>query len=275
MLDFFEVLPFFSYLIGMIILISLPSKNVSNVAKTRKVYHVFDLLSKMYKLALSFFFFYFAFVDTHLTYSIQTEGGIKSLEDNISSRYIMRDSHFSKLLVYTVTVEQKEIREIRNKLIEEEIPIHIVEPSFFTKKEIDAFHAVSKKEGFENAIYYVENHLNKDLPNDVIVPSKKEGGGSDGLVMTLELIHQFGNEDLIKGNLITGTGTISPTGDVGEIGGIDLKIKAAEESNYDYCFVPKAQQEEATDIVKDYEYKIRIVPVTNVEEALSFLRNLN
>jgi PDZ domain-containing protein len=53
------------------------------------------------------------------------------------------------------------------------------------------------------------------------------GGPSAGLMFALGIMDKVGTVDLTKGMFIAGTGTIDPTGKVGPIGGIALKMIAA------------------------------------------------
>ena len=53
------------------------------------------------------------------------------------------------------------------------------------------------------------------------------GGPSGGLMFALGIMDKVGPIDLTKGTQIAGTGTIDPTGTVGAIGGIQLKMIAA------------------------------------------------
>ncbi|TCS79231.1 SepM family pheromone-processing serine protease [Tepidibacillus fermentans] len=120
-----------------------------------------------------------------------------------------------------------------------------------------------------------------------VIPAKKVsfhteeiGGPSAGLMFTLEIINQLIPEDLTRGYQIAGTGTISPDGIVGQIGGAKLKVHAAAEAGAEIFFVPKDIKSTDTN-QKDVENEnrklakpMKIVPVANVNEAIQFLKQL-
>ena len=65
---------------------------------------------------------------------------------------------------------------------------------------------------------------------EVTVQTDEIGGPSAGFMFSLEIYNQLTKEDLTKGYKIAGTGTISPDGTVGRIGGIEQKIVAADKA---------------------------------------------
>ncbi|MGT2925970.1 SepM family pheromone-processing serine protease [Streptococcus cuniculipharyngis] len=113
------------------------------------------------------------------------------------------------------------------------------------------------------------------------------GGPSAGLMFTLAIYDQLIDEDLRKGRVIAGTGTIEQDGSVGDIGGAGLKVVAADKSGADIFFVPnnpvdeailkenpdaKTNYQEALQAAEKLKTKMKIVPVKNVQEALDYLR---
>jgi PDZ domain-containing protein len=75
-------------------------------------------------------------------------------------------------------------------------------------------------------------------PFDVDIQVGKVGGPSAGLMLTLGILDLVGDEDLTDGAVVAGTGTIDQEGNVGPIGGIALKMAAAEEIETDLFLVP-------------------------------------
>lgn len=71
------------------------------------------------------------------------------------------------------------------------------------------------------------------------------GGPSAGLMLTLGIIDLVGPEPLVDGEFVAGTGTISPDGSVGPIGGIRFKIIAATDAGADLFLTPAANCAEA------------------------------
>lgn len=107
------------------------------------------------------------------------------------------------------------------------------------------------------------------------------GGPSAGLMMTLEIVAQLTNEDLTRGYRIAGTGTISADGAVGQIGGIEYKLMAADKEKADYFLVPYDKQAgltnwlDAEKTVNKLRLKPKLVPVASLQEALDFVRGLD
>ncbi|MCH5584957.1 PDZ domain-containing protein [Shimazuella sp. AN120528] len=106
------------------------------------------------------------------------------------------------------------------------------------------------------------------------------GGPSAGLMFTLEILNQLTPKDLTHGYEIAGTGTISPTGAVGQIGGIQHKIAAAMEKNATIFFTPKDIYEGddneaiAKKTAKELGANMKIVPVATLQEAIDYLNKL-
>jgi PDZ domain-containing protein len=75
-------------------------------------------------------------------------------------------------------------------------------------------------------------------------------------------------EDLTHGGVIAGTGTVSLDGGVGPIGGIALKVIAAERADAETFLLPQANLAEARSAQAD---DMRLIPVNTVEQAIAFL----
>lgn len=70
------------------------------------------------------------------------------------------------------------------------------------------------------------------------------GGPSAGLMFALGIMDKVGKVDLTKGMFIAGTGTIDPTGKVGPIGGIALKMIAARAKGATVFLAPSGNCDE-------------------------------
>ncbi|TJY42396.1 PDZ domain-containing protein [Cohnella pontilimi] len=107
------------------------------------------------------------------------------------------------------------------------------------------------------------------------------GGPSAGLMMSLEIIAQLSGEDLTHGYRIAGTGTIEESGKVGQIGGIQYKLMAADKEKADYFLVPYDKEQgllnwkDAEKTVKNLKLNVKLVPVSTLKEALDFVRKLS
>ena len=123
----------------------------------------------------------------------------------------------------------------------------------------------------------------------VHINSEDIGGPSAGLMFTLEILNQLLPEDITKGYNIAGTGEMGPDGTVGRIGGIDLKVIAADNKDMEIMFAPDddidptilannpdltSNYEEALKSAKKIGTKMKIVPVKTIDDALAYLDQL-
>ena len=103
-----------------------------------------------------------------------------------------------------------------------------------------------------------------------IVPQKIVGGPSAGLMFTLTVYNLLSPVDLTGGHRIAGTGTISPDGTVGPIGGVEQKVAAAELVGAEYFFAPADNYADALKAA----HRIKVIKVETVEQAVAFLHSL-
>lgn len=94
------------------------------------------------------------------------------------------------------------------------------------------------------------------------------GGPSAGLMLTLAVIDRLGTVDLTHGKFIAGTGTMDDDGDVGPIGGITHKTRAARDAGATVFLVPAANCSEATSDAPD---GLQLVKVTTLNSAIDAL----
>ncbi|QEV18330.1 S16 family serine protease [Streptomyces alboniger] len=104
----------------------------------------------------------------------------------------------------------------------------------------------------------------------------KIGGPSAGLFLSLGIIDKLDGDgsggDLTGGRDIAGTGTITASGEVGPVGGVALKTKAARRDGATVFLVPKA---ECADAGAELPKGLRLVPVTTLKGTVEALRALN
>ena len=98
-----------------------------------------------------------------------------------------------------------------------------------------------------------------------------EGGSSGGLILSLGIYSQITGKDILKGRNIAGTGTIDIDGNIGEIDGIKYKIAGAVKNKMDIIMVSPYNYEEAKKVIKDNNYKIKLVKVNTFKEAIDYL----
>ncbi|WP_139992861.1 SepM family pheromone-processing serine protease [Paenibacillus paridis] len=127
-----------------------------------------------------------------------------------------------------------------------------------------------------------EDQYTLDTPVTIQYADSAIGGPSAGLMFSLEIIDQLTDGELTHGKFIAGTGTIDTQGNIGQIGGIEDKIIAAARAGVDIFFCPadvknsdtneKAVKEEARQ--RGFN-DVTIVPVRTLDEALSYLKQLD
>jgi Predicted secreted protein containing a PDZ domain len=145
---------------------------------------------------------------------------------------------------------------------------------------------VNNKKEYNRYAYLLESNDNKIIgivpaeikeynvkPKIKVHYENSESGPSGGLMIALAIYDALTEEDITGGLTIVGTGTIDLDGNVGEIGGVEYKIKGAVKSKADIFFIPAGENyEEAKKLVEKKKYKIKVVPVNTFDEALDYLK---
>ncbi len=97
------------------------------------------------------------------------------------------------------------------------------------------------------------------------------GGPSAGLMYTLGVIDKLTPGDLTDGRFVAGTGTITSSGKVGKIGGIEQKVVAARRNGATIFMTPAANCAAAKSSAPK---GLRLVKVRTLDDALSALHRL-
>ena len=93
------------------------------------------------------------------------------------------------------------------------------------------------------------------------------GGPSAGLVFALAIYDKITEGPLLGGRHVAATGTITPTGEVGPIGGIQEKIAGAEKAGATEFFVPAGNCADLAGLRTD----IRLIKVNTLDDAIAAL----
>jgi PDZ domain-containing protein len=109
------------------------------------------------------------------------------------------------------------------------------------------------------------------LPFDIKVDLTGIGGPSAGLMFTLGILDKLGPDDLTHGKFIAGTGTITPDGEVGPIGGIQLKMLGAKR---DGATVFLAPADNCGDVRGNIPKGLDVVKVSTLHDAVQALDDL-
>lgn len=97
-----------------------------------------------------------------------------------------------------------------------------------------------------------------------------ESGPSGGLMIALNIYNNLTTKDLTNGLKIAGTGTLDINGNVGDIGGVEYKVKAAQKAGANIFFVPKGKNYDAAVATQDKEkMRMTIIGVSTFEGALA------
>lgn len=96
------------------------------------------------------------------------------------------------------------------------------------------------------------------------------GGPSAGLMLSMGLIDKLTPEDLAQGKNIAGTGTITPDGTVGSIGGIRQKLVGANEAGAKLFLVPIGNCKEAQGHIPE---GLTVTPVKTLTEGMDAVHN--
>lgn len=114
-----------------------------------------------------------------------------------------------------------------------------------------------------------------DTKFDISVKTKtSESGPSGGLITALDIYNKIVEEDITKGNVIMGTGTIDRDGKVGEIGGVKYKLLGAYKDGAKIFICPKENYEEALKVKNEEDMDITLLGVGTFDEALMKLSEL-
>ena len=106
------------------------------------------------------------------------------------------------------------------------------------------------------------------FPIDIDFNISGVGGPSAGLIFAVGIIEKLTAEDLLRGRNVAGTGTITASGKVGGIGGIEEKMIGASRIGATIFLAPS---ENCPDI-KHIPKGLKVIPVSTLEEALAALR---
>jgi len=107
-----------------------------------------------------------------------------------------------------------------------------------------------------------------NLPVDIQIESDRVGGPSAGLAFALAIIDVLSEGELTGGLSVATTGTISPEGFVGRVGGVKQKTFAARDAGVELFLVPADELDEALLHAGD---DMEVAGVVTLEEAIDAL----
>lgn len=128
-----------------------------------------------------------------------------------------------------------------------------------------------KATGRGGAAFGIQVVYEPKAPFDVTIRLSDVGGPSAGLMFALGIIAKVGKKNLTHGRFIAGTGEIAATGQVKEIGGIQLKMIAARRAGAVVFLVPAGNCSEAE---ARHPSGLRLVKVSTVQGAVAALTDI-
>lgn len=119
-------------------------------------------------------------------------------------------------------------------------------------------------EGSDRAVMGVYIDPQYEFPIDVSIQIEDIGGPSAGMMFALGIIDKLTPEDEANGVVIAGTGTMSPEGLVGPIGGIEQKLYGALRDDATWFLAPAGN---CADVVGNVPEGLRVVRVETLRDA--------
>ena len=109
------------------------------------------------------------------------------------------------------------------------------------------------------------------IPRPVAFSVHNIGGPSAGMMFSLEIYQQITGKNLARGRVVAGTGEITPSGQVLEIGGIAEKVITVHRAGATVFLCPKANYPQALATARAHGYHMTIDPVTTLAQAIADL----
>jgi len=120
----------------------------------------------------------------------------------------------------------------------------------------------------DRAIVGISPDIDHTYPFKIDIGLQDVGGPSAGLMFALGIVDKLTPEDLTGGKFVAGTGTIDDDGQVGPIGGIQMKLIAARDKGAEYFFTPA---ENCADAMKGTPSGLTLVKADNLAGAIKSL----
>lgn len=156
------------------------------------------------------------------------------------------------------------------------MPRDSVYPSGDSVKEIEEYNTEQMRQSQDAATEAALNYLGRsDEGIEVRLELADVGGPSAGLLFSLGIVDKLRGDgsggDLTGGRTVAGTGTITPDGKVGAVGGVALKTQAARRDGATVFLVPEAECSEAE---AELPKGLRLIPVSTLKGAVRSLEAL-
>ena len=184
------------------------------------------------------------------------------------------DLKVGDIITHINGVKVNSLEELKSKISEHEVGEEVSFTVLRNDKEEKCSGVVYESEGEKIIGIYLHSILDvKTTPKVTFNYKTNENGASGGLMSTLQIYNTLINEDITKGDVIAGTGTIELDGTVGEISGVKYKLIGAVKNGADVFIAPTNNYEEALKVKEENNYDIEIIEATTFKEVVEKLKN--
>lgn len=111
-----------------------------------------------------------------------------------------------------------------------------------------------------------------DFPIEVEIALENVGGPSAGLMFTLGIVEKLTENEITRGQIVAGTGTINAEGEIGPVGGIRHKMLGAKQDGAVWFLAPEGNCPDLIGFIPD---NLQVVPVSSVSGAIRALESLS
>ncbi|MFD5714288.1 PDZ domain-containing protein [Streptomyces pharetrae] len=131
--------------------------------------------------------------------------------------------------------------------------------------------AVSDDGGEKRAVVGISAGTDHTFPFTIDIKLADVGGPSAGLMFALGIYDKLTPGSLTGGRFVAGTGTIDDAGEVGPIGGVEMKTVGARDKGAEFFLTPA---DNCAAAAKDTPEGLTLVKVDTIEDALGALKDI-
>jgi len=193
---------------------------------------------------------------------------VSLLDDSPVINKLQKDDLIIQLNNHTVSSVSDFIGKLRTYEIGDTVSVSYIRDGKLQKFDTKLIEHVEYKE--EPMVGFLASTPNEkyEFPFDIDIKTGSVGGPSAGLLMALNVYNLLTLEDITKGKVIAGTGTIEIDGSVGPVGGIKQKVIAAKRIGAELILVPTSNFNEAMDLS---DTNTSIIAVDSFQESLQVI----
>ncbi|MER5769180.1 YlbL family protein [Streptomyces sp. NPDC001985] len=129
----------------------------------------------------------------------------------------------------------------------------------------------AKSESGDRAIVGIQAGTDHTFPFTIDINLADVGGPSAGLMFALGLVDKLTPGNLTGGEFVAGTGTIDDQGEVGPIGGIEMKLVGARKAGAEFFLTPS---DNCATAVSDIPRGLTLVKVDTMADAVTSMEKI-